>query len=58
MAIRRTPPCCERDDRRGPDVLEPHVLGVEPATYEDGGKAFAPLKAELEGGLAAGAGAG
>ncbi len=32
--------------------LSPTFLGVEPATYEDGGKAFAPLKAELEGGLA------
>ena len=32
--------------------LSPTFLGVEPATYEEGGKTFAPLKAELEGGLA------
>lgn len=32
--------------------LSPTFLGVEPATFEDGGETFAPLQAELEGGLA------
>ncbi len=32
--------------------LSPTFLGVEPATFVDGGETFAPLQAELEGGLA------
>ena len=31
--------------------LSPTFLGVEPATFEDGGETFAPLQAELEAGL-------
>ena len=32
--------------------LTPTFLGVEPAAYEDGGAAFAPLHGELDGGVA------
>ncbi|MEM7117609.1 MAG: DUF3500 domain-containing protein [Chloroflexota bacterium] len=33
-------------------VLTPSFLGVEPAVYDDNGEMFAPLKQELEGGIA------
>ena len=32
--------------------LTPTFMGVEPAAYEDGGEAFAPLHGELDGGVA------